>query len=210
MRIRARILLFAVCLTPAMSATVQQQPQGQSPAATAAKSATPPAAPAQIVPPSDYVIGPEDKLGILFWRDEAMSAEVTVRPDGKISLPLLNDVHVAGLTPESLRVQLLATAKTFVAEPSVSVVVREINSRKVFITGQVARPGAYPLTSPTTVLQLIAIAGGLGEFADPKKITIIRPGQKEPIKFNYDDVRKGKNLQQNVLLKIGDTVVVPG
>jgi polysaccharide export outer membrane protein len=160
--------------------------------------------------PPDYVIGPDDKLGVLFWRDEAMTADVTVRPDGKISLPLLNDVQVAGLTPEQLRTYLMGAAKKFVADPTVSVVVREINSRKVYITGMVSHPGAYSLTSPTTVLQLIAIAGGLTDFADSKKITIIRAGQKEPLKFNYDDVRKGKNLQQNILLKIGDTVVVPG
>ena len=204
----SRILTVWACtLALATVAQAQQPPQpaAQPPAQPAAAAAGP-----QVTPPADYVIGPEDKLGVLFWRDETMSAEVVVRPDGRISLPLLNDVQVAGMTPDALRLVLMAAAKKFVAEPSVSVVVREINSRKVFITGQVTRPGSYPLISPTTVLQLIAIAGGLSEFADSKKITIIRPGQKEPLKFNYEDVRKGKNLQQNVLLKIGDTVVVPG
>jgi len=204
----SRILTVWAC-TLALATVAQAQ---QPPQPAAQPPAQPPAAAAgpQVTPPADYVIGPEDKLGVLFWRDETMSAEVVVRPDGRISLPLLNDVQVAGMTPDALRLVLMAAAKKFVAEPSVSVVVREINSRKVFITGQVTRPGSYPLISPTTVLQLIAIAGGLSEFADSKKITIIRPGQKEPLKFNYEDVRKGKNLQQNVLLKIGDTVVVPG
>ncbi len=180
------------------------QPARPTPAATA------PAAAEQADLPPDYVIGPDDKLGVVFWRDESMSAEVTVRPDGKISLPLLNDVQVVGLTPDQLRTFLMGAAKKFVADPTVSVVVKEINSRKVYITGLVSHPGAYPLTAPTTVLQLIAIAGGLTDFADAKKITIIRAGQKEPLKFNYEDVRRGKNLQQNIILKVGDTVVVPG
>jgi polysaccharide export outer membrane protein len=185
-----------------------QQPAPQQPPPTPATPA--PGVDQQASLPADYVIGPDDKLGVLFWRDESMTADVTVRPDGKISLPLLNDVHVVGLTPEQLRTFLMGAAKKFVADPTVSVVVREINSRKVFITGFVSHPGAYSLTTPITVLQLIAIAGGLTDFADTKKITIIRAGQKEPLKFNYEDVRRGKNLQQNILLKVGDTVVVPG
>jgi polysaccharide biosynthesis/export protein len=162
-----------------------------------------------VTPPEDYVIGAEDALGIIFWRDESMTSDVVVRPDGKITLPLLNEVVVAGLTPDQLRTRLLALAAQYVSEPNVSVVVRQINSRKVFITGQVARPGAYPLLTPATVLQLIALAGGLTEFADAKGITIIRPGEAKPLRFNYDEVRKGKKLEQNIQLKIGDTVVIP-
>ncbi len=192
------------------SVVAAQQPAQQPAPPTPAPAAVAAAEQQQASLPTDYVIGPDDKLAVLFWRDESMTADVTVRPDGKISLPLLNDVHVVGLTPEQLRTFLMGAAKKFVADPTVSVVVREINSRKVFITGFVSHPGAYSLTTPITVLQLIAIAGGLTDFADTKKITIIRTGQKEPLKFNYEDVRRGKNLQQNILLKVGDTVVVPG
>ena len=199
------ILLMVACTWSTSLPAQQSAPQAQ-PAPPTAPEVTGP----QAALPSDYVIGPDDKLGVLFWRDTAMTAEVTVRPDGKISLPLINEVEVVGLTPEQLRTFLVGAAKKYIADPTVSVVVREIHSRKVFITGFVAHPGAYPLTTPTTVLQLIAIAGGVTDFADIKKITIIRNGLKEPLKFNYDDVRKGKNLQQNILLKVGDTVVVPG
>ena len=159
--------------------------------------------------PPDYVIGTDDVLGVLFWRDETMSADVVVRPDGRISLPLLNDIDVAGQTPDQLRTRLMALTKQFVAEPNVTVIVRQINSRKVFITGQVTRPGPYPLTAPTTVLQLLALAGGMTDYANGKEIAIIRTGTPKPLRFNYEDVRKGKNAHQNIELKVGDTVVVP-
>lgn len=166
---------------------------------------------AAVQAPADYVIGPDDVLGVLFWRDETLSGDVVVRPDGKISLPLLNEIEVAGMTPEQLRGVLLTRASKFVEEPSVAVVVRAINSRKVFITGQVSRPGSYPLTAPTSVLQLIAVAGGLTDYADSKNVVILRKEQGRPIslKFNYQDVRKGKKLEQNILLQVGDTIVVP-
>jgi polysaccharide export outer membrane protein len=179
----------------------------QQPPPTAPQTVSP--QPAQ--PPTDFVIGPEDVLGIVFWRDETMSGDVTVRPDGNITVPLINEIKAAGLTPEQLRLALLEAAKKFVAEPTVSVIVRQINSRKVFVTGQVTRPAAYPLIAPTTVMQMIANAGGLNDYADGKKIVIIRTeaGRQTHIKFNYEDVRKGKKLEQNILLKPGDTIVVP-
>lgn len=182
-------------------------------AATPAKpgAATPAAAPAQTPPPPDYVIGPDDVLQVLFWREKDHSAEVVVRPDGMISLPLLNDVPVAGLTPEQLRDKVTELAKKYIEDPTVSIIVKTINSRKVFITGQVAKPGPYPLGAPTTVLQLIAMAGGLGDFADQKNIAVMRTegGKQVRYKFNYKDVSRGKNLKQDILLKPGDTVIVP-
>jgi polysaccharide export outer membrane protein len=161
--------------------------------------------------PTGYVIGPDDVLAVVFWRDKDMSAEVTVRPDGKITLPLINEVQAAGQTPEQLRDTLQQAATKFLEDPTVSVVVKTINSRKVFITGQVAKPGAYSLSAPTTVMQLIAMAGGLLEFADSKNITIIRNENGKPTayQFNYKDVVKRKNLKQNIELQPGDTVVVP-
>ena len=179
--------------------------------------ATPPAnAPSAAVAPAadlprDYVIGTDDVLEVRFWKDANLSREVTVRPDGKIALELINDVQAAGLTPEQLRVRLMELAKQFVAEPNVSVVVRQINSRKVFITGMVDKPGSYPLTTEMTVLHLISVAGGLREFAKQKDIVVMRSEKGTPLAypFNYEDVRKGKRLTQNITLKPGDTVVVP-
>lgn len=159
--------------------------------------------------PDGYVVGVDDVLAVVFWRSEEMSAEVRVRPDGRISLPLLNDIEVIGLTPEQLRERVTDAARQYVEEPTVSVVVREINSRKAFITGQVARPGSYSLVMPTTVLQLIAIAGGLTDYAASSQITIVSSGDSKPRRFNYDDVRKGRKLEQNVEVRIGDTVIVP-
>jgi polysaccharide export outer membrane protein len=161
--------------------------------------------------PSDYVIGSEDILSVVFWKEQELSADVVVRPDGKVSLPLLNDVQAAGLTPDELRVRLTDAAKRFVAEPTVSVVVKAINSRKVYITGNVQRPGAYLLSGAMTVLQLIAMSGGVLEYANSKDITVMRnesSGQKA-FPFNFKDISKGKNLKQNIELRPGDTVIVP-
>jgi polysaccharide biosynthesis/export protein len=166
---------------------------------------------AAVTPPPGYVIGADDVLSIVFWREKDMSAEVVVRPDGLISLPLLNDIRADGLTPEQLRATLNEAARKLVEDPNVTVVVRAINSRKVFVTGNVVRPGAYPLTATMDVLQVIALAGGVTEFADSKKINVVRreSGKSLSFKFNYKDVSQGKNLQQNISLKPGDTVVVP-
>jgi polysaccharide export outer membrane protein len=168
-------------------------------------------APAEIIPPPDYVIGAEDVLNIVIWREKDLSVEVMVRPDGKVSVPLLNDVQAAGLSPEQFRQQLTTAAAKFVADPSVTVIVKAINSRKVYIMGEVRAPGPYPLPGPTTVLQLIAQAGGLSEFADSKDIGVVRMenGRAVRLKFNYDDVARGRKIEQNVVLKPGDTVIVP-
>jgi len=196
---------IAVALIFAAITTAQAQQAAPVPMPKA------PVAPAGIVPPADYVIGPDDVLTVVFWREKEMSGEVAVRPDGKISLPLLNDVHAAGLTPEQLRLALTEAAGKLVEEPTVSVVVKTINSRKVFVTGQVNKPGPYPLSGPTTVLQQIATAGGLLEYAKSSKILIMRTENGPPVsfKFNYKDVSQGKNLKQNIELKPGDTIIVP-
>jgi polysaccharide export outer membrane protein len=192
---------------PSAAPTAAQVP---APAATTAKPPTPTEL-GGIETPSDYVIGIDDVLAIVFWREKEMSSEVTVRPDAMISLPLINDIKAAGLTPEQLRLKVSEAASRFVEEPTVTVVVKAINSRKVFITGQVAKIGAYPLGGATTVLQLIAMAGGLLEYADSKNITILRndSGKQVTMRFNYREVAIGRNVKQNVELKPGDTVVVP-
>jgi polysaccharide export outer membrane protein len=167
------------------------------------------AAASAVDPPAGFVIGPEDVLSIVFWRDKEMTTQVTVRPDGKITLPLLDEVQAAGLTPADLRAHLIQESKRYFGNPQVTVVVNEINSRKVFITGQVVKPGPYVIAAPTTVLQLIAMAGGLKDFADSKNIMIVRRegSQTSSLLFNYKDIRK--NLRQNIELQPGDTVVVP-
>ena len=162
--------------------------------------------------PSGYVIGPDDVLVVSYWRNPEMSAEVTVRPDGLISLPLLNELQAGGLTPEQLRDKISKAAMKFLEEPpTLAIVVKTINSRKVYITGMVAKPGFYQLTGAMTVVQLLATAGGIQEFADSKNIAIVRNegGKQMSYPFNYKDFVKRKNLKQNIELKPGDTIVVP-
>jgi polysaccharide export outer membrane protein len=205
------VLRVALCSVVMASVSVGAVPQSPATAKPGTPRSAPPAVPAGVPLPAGYLIGPEDVLAVIFWRDKDMSSEVTVRPDGRITLPLINEVQASGLTPDQLRDTLMSAAAKYVEDPNVSVVVKAMNSRKVFITGQVAKPGAYPLTSATTVMQLIAIAGGLHEFADAKNIIIMRTENGKPMaySFNYKDVLKRKNLKQNIDLKPGDTVVVP-
>lgn len=168
------------------------------------------ALPASVPLPPGYVIGVEDLLAIVFWRDQDISGEVVVRPDGMVSLPLLRDVKAAGYTPQQLSDLLEKAASKFVSEPNATVIVREIRSRKVFVLGEVGKPGAVPLTGEMNVLQLIATVGGLLEHASRDDITVIRRenGKERRFKFNYNDVVRGKKPEQNILLQPGDTVVV--
>jgi polysaccharide biosynthesis/export protein len=194
--------------------TVYAGSQEAKPAAPTAPAGKPPATrsvvPATPISP-EYIIGADDVLSIVYWKDKDMSSEVSVRPDGKISLSLLNDVQAAGLTPTQLRDGLIEQSRRFLADPDITVIVHAINSRKVFITGEVAHPGPYPLTGPTSVLQLIAVAGGLRDYADGKRIVILRTENGGPVTylFNYKEVSSRKNLTQNIELKPGDTVIVP-
>lgn len=186
-------------------------PGGAAPAGQAPRTPTATTASTGMPVPTEYVIGPDDVLGIVFWRDADMTGDVTVRPDGNITLPLLRDIKAAGLRPDELREAITKAAAKLIADPNVSVVVRQINSRNVFITGQVARPGAYPVSGQMTVLQLIAVAGGLNEYADGGEISVLRTenGKATRLRFNYGDVARGKKLEQNVVLRPGDQVVVP-
>ncbi len=200
--------LPAVLCLGASALGAQQPPPAATPNGAAVSTLS---TPTGVSLPSGYVIGADDVLSIVFWRDKDMSVDVVVRPDGRISLPLLNDVQAAGLTPDQLRANLEKAASKYIGDPNSTVVVKEIHSRKVFITGNVAKAGTYPLTGEMNVLQLIALAGGLAEYADAKNIVVMRNegGQPQSFKFNYKDVIKQKNVQQNILLKPGDTVVVP-
>ena len=233
----ALAIVVTLCVAPAWAAaqTPAQQPAPSAPAAPppptpapappAQGGTKPPAVQAQapagaqaqtvpttgIQPPAGYIIGARDVLSVIFWRDKDMSADVSVRPDGMISLPLINEVKAEGLTPDQLRDQVAQLAARYIADPTVSIVVREINSRQVFITGEVNKPGAYSLMMPTSVMQLISLAGGLREYAKTKDIVILRTesGKQTAIPFNYKDVMNRKKLTQNILLQPGDTVIVP-
>jgi polysaccharide export outer membrane protein len=203
--VRTAILVAMLAVTAAGVAAAQTSAKAPQLAAARAGAAV-------VAPPSDFVIGPEDVLGVVFFREKDMSADVVVRPDGKISLPLMNDIQAAGLTPDQLRERVQTEASRFFEDPNATVIVKQINSRKVFITGQIAHPGPFPVVQPTTVLQLIAMAGGLNEFADLENIIIWRTndlGQQVSYAFNYKAVSRRRNLQQNIMLKPGDTVVVP-
>ena len=160
--------------------------------------------------PPGYIIGPDDILQIVFWRDKDLSSEVVVRPDGRISLPLINDVMAAGRTPEELRADLVAGASKFLGNPNATVVVKEIRSRKVYIIGEVVKTGTLQLASEMTVLQAIGESGGFVEGADKGDVIIVRNegGKERRFKFNYNDVVKGKNPEQNIRLMPGDTIIV--
>ena len=203
------MLAAAAPFAAAQTAAGTPAPQTAAPARPAV--AAPPVIPAGIQPPGDYTIGPDDVLGIVFWREKDMTTDVTVRPDGNITLPLINEIAAAGLRPEQLRAAITQEAVKFIEDPSVTVIVKKINSRKVYITGMVEKPGTYDLIAPTTVIQFIAIAGGLKEFAHRKDIVIMRNegGKSVTYPFDYEAIVKRTKPDQNILLKPGDTVVVP-
>lgn len=157
----------------------------------------------------NYVIGPQDVLDISVWKEPELTRPVPVRPDGKISMPLLNDVQAAGRTPLQLAADITTGLKKFVTDPQVTVIVTTINSQRVFILGEVNRAGAYPLLPNMTVLQALSSAGGFTIYANLKKIYILRTEDGKQVKhpFNYKDVLAGKAPDQNA--KAGDTIVVP-
>jgi len=158
-----------------------------------------------------YVIGPEDVLYIHVWKEEALTRTVPVRMDGKISLPLIQEMKAAGLTPLQLKEVLMRKLKEFIENPIVSVTVMEANSYKVYVTGLVKNPGVYRLRSETTVVQMISLAGGFTEWANPKKIMIVRKedGREKRITVNYKKIMSGRDTSSDVLLKTGDTIIVP-
>jgi polysaccharide export outer membrane protein len=159
----------------------------------------------------NYVIGAQDVLDISVWKEPELTRVVPVRPDGKISLPLLNDVQAAGLTPAQLEAQITESFKKYVTNPQVTVIVKEINSQRVYILGEVTRAGAYPLLPGMTVLQALSSAGGFTQFANMKKIYVLRVenGKQEKYPFNYKEVVDGKKSEENIFLKAGDQIVVP-
>jgi polysaccharide export outer membrane protein len=159
----------------------------------------------------NYIIGSEDVLYIHVWKEEHLSKTVPVRMDGKISLPLIDEIQAAGLTPLQLKELLVKRLKEFVDIPNISVMVMEANSFKVYISGQVKNPGVYRLRSETSLLQIIPMAGGFTDWANQKKILIIRKenGREKRITVNYKKIVKGEDPGSNLILKAGDTIIVP-
>ena len=159
----------------------------------------------------DYSIGPQDVLNVNVWKEPEISRTVPVRPDGKISLPLLDDVQAAGLTPMQLSSLIAGRLRKYLTAPQVTVIVTEINSKRIYILGEVNRAGAYPLFPNMTALEALSSAGGFSQFANLKKIYVLRDegGRRVKYPINYKELVIGKKPEQNILLKTGDTIVVP-
>ena len=204
---KTRLLLSSVAAAGALLLAGARATAQDAPAAP-----DPPAPSAAAMPLADqFVIGPEDVLGIVFWREKDMSGDVAVRPDGRITLPLIGDLPAAGLRPQALAEEIQKASAKYLADPKVTVVVRQINSRNVFVTGLVNSPGTYALTGRRSVMQLLAMAGGVIDYASSENIRILRQeaGGTRSFNFNYKDVSQGRALQQNIQLRPGDTIVVP-
>jgi polysaccharide export outer membrane protein len=210
-----RLVISAALLAALGVATAHAQSKPAPGASAAASPAT-----ASLPLSSDYVIGPEDLLQVSVWKNDSLSRALPVRPDGKISLPLVNDVQAAGLTPMQLRDSLKEKLAQYVPAAEISVIVGEVQSFNVSLIGKVQRANRYKLKGPTTVLDLLALAGGFAEFADTDRIVVLRPepfvvqgrrtGQTfKRIPFNYKKVVSAGGESDNVLLQPGDIVVVP-
>jgi polysaccharide export outer membrane protein len=210
MRSRTYLLMMAFVLTFAIPALGQENPgkTQPTPASAATQSST---EKKSVTDDPNYVIGAQDVLDINVWKEPELTRVVPVRPDGKISLPLLNDVQAAGMTPTQLAEQITTSLKKFVTGPQVTVIVSQINSQRVYILGEVTRAGAYPLLPGMTVLQALSSSGGFTQFANVKKIYVMRQqeGKTQKYPFNYKEVINGKGSDQNIVLRAGDTIVVP-
>jgi polysaccharide export outer membrane protein len=160
---------------------------------------------------SSYIIGPADVLEIQVWKEPDFSRQVLVRPDGKITFPLIGDIKASGMTTLGLKDLLTVKLNSFVDNPEVTVIIVESHSKNFYIIGMVNRPGTYPLGPDMTVLQALSVAGGFGEWAHKDNIRVIRrtDGKEEILSFDYDKVISGKNLDQNILLEPNDTIIVP-
>jgi polysaccharide export outer membrane protein len=158
-----------------------------------------------------YIIGSEDVLQIHIWKHPEISATVPVRSDGKISIPLLNDIQASGLTPQKLKIEIAKKMSNYIEEPTVSVIVEAINSLKVSVSGKVNAPGVYKIGRKINIIDAISLAGGLSQFADASKVKIVRTinGQRKMYLINYDAFVNGKNIDQDISIFPGDSVIVP-
>jgi polysaccharide export outer membrane protein len=208
---RMQFWMVVVILAFAVPGRGQENAQKKQPAQAEAFAGVLGAAQRPATQDPNFVIGAQDVLDISVWKEPELTRVVPVRPDGKISLPLLNDVQAAGLTPLQLASQISESLKKFVTNPQVTVIVSQINSQRVYILGELTRPGAYPLLPGMTVLQGLSSAGGFTLFANTKRIYVLRQenGKQQKFPFNYKEVVGGKHPEENILLQAGDTIVVP-
>ena len=208
---QAVAMLWVLLAFPWMAAYAQGTTDAT--AAAAARAAAPDggAEPPAATNDPNYLLGAQDVLDVSVWKEPELSREVPVRPDGKISLPLLNDVQAAGLTPVELAAQITTGLNKYMTNPQVTVMVIEINSQRIYLLGEVARAGAYVLLPGMTVLQALSNAGGFTPFSNLKNIYVLRQenGKQQKLPFNYKEVISGKKTEQNIELKAGDTIVVP-
>ena len=204
--VRYGVVLFCLGLLPLWPA---QAVQHQAASAAEPNRNTPTTKAAAVMPP--YEVQPNDVLEIYVWKDTNLTRKVIVRPDGRISFPLIQDMPVAGLTPEAIKNEIEQKLKDYIEAPNVTVIVEAIQSYRVFVTGKVGKPGAISAEKPISVLQALALAGGFLEFADPAGMVIIRHVGNENVlfRFNYVEAIRGKNFNQNMLLLNGDVIVVP-
>ena len=208
----AFLFLFACAPLLAQAPPSAQADHALPAAAGPASTSTPSASSVPLPHDNSFVIGNDDQLAINVWKEPDLTRTIPVRSDGKISLPLVGEIQAEGRTPLQLEEDIAAKLKSFITEPEVTVIVEQINSQKFNILGQVNKPGSYPLSTATTVLDAIAAAGGFRDFAKQKSIYILRQnasGGEARLEFNYKDVIKGKNPQQNIKLEPRDTIVVP-
>jgi len=201
----------AALLLPLDGLCAQEKTNPKESKAPARAAVEPPAAAKAVTDDPAYEIGADDQLNISVWNEANISRTVPVRPDGKISLPLINDVQATGLTPMQLAMSIAEKLKKFIADPQVTVIVTGINSRRYYIVGEMNRAGAFPLLPNMTVLQALSSAGGFTQFANQKSIYVLRilEGKSVKFPFNYKEVIKGNHPEQNIVLKPGDTIVVP-
>ncbi len=162
---------------------------------------------AEPVDPRTYVIGIQDVIYVRVWRENDLTGNFVVRPDGKISMPLAGDIEADGATPDELKTRIVTALETYLTRPEVNLEVRQVNSKRFFITGEIGRAGSYTIISPITVLEALSNAGGLRDFANAKKIVIMRGDER--LKFNYKEVIKGKKMEQNIQLLPGDHIIIP-
>ena len=180
-----------------------------SPAVLVGGDTTSAAADAKLEP--RYIIQPNDMLEVFVWQEPELTRKVLVRPDGFVSIPLVQDIQAAGITPAELKVQLEKKLIEFLPAPNVTIVVDAIQSYRIYVVGKVQKPGSITIEKPVTVLQALSLAGGFQDYAKESEIVVIRTNDKESVvlDFNYRDVIHGKNATQNILLKSGDVVAVP-
>lgn len=215
-RMLATVLVCGFCIGQAGAQNTNEKSEPPQPPSTVASAASAPTVAAGPVAKNQedesFIIGPDDILAVSVWKEPEISRSIPVRSDGKITLPLVGELQAGGQTPKQLQMAIATKLQNYISEPEVTVMVQEVRSQRFNILGQVAKPGSYLISNSARVLDAIALAGGFRDFAKKKSIYVLRQsanGQQSRLPFNYAEVVKGKNPEQNVELKPHDTVVVP-